>query len=174
MFFSVAESAFCPTKTVEFEGRKFEVTVQIITDMDNEEQLSNCDGLALVFSISDKSSFTYLNSLFKQLREKFGNSPQNGVHEQNGEIEIIEQTQQSLSIPVILIGNKIDDAKLERQVESDDAKSLSTKLSCIDFFETAALCNADVPKAFNCLLSEIARRKPAPEIGSTNSCCVII
>lgn len=170
-----AASAYCPTKTFEFEKKKFDVKVQICEVTENEEQLDNCDGLALVFSVTDKSSFTYVNTLFKQLREKFGKSSQNGAGETNGEV-IGEQAESGLSIPVILIGNKVDDAKLERQVESDDAKSLCKELSCLNFFETAALCNADVPKAFNCLLSEVARRRmeSEPEVTPSKSCCVIM
>ena len=173
--FPGSATAFCPTKVVEVEDKKFEVQVQICTNMDNEEQLDNCDGLALVFSITEKSSFTYLNTLSKQLREKFPSSPQNGVHEQSAEV-IGDKSNSGLSIPVVLIGNKIDDAKLSRAVELDDAKALSQDLSCVGFFETAAICNADVPKAFGCLVTEVAARKQtnAPEVKPTKACCVII
>jgi len=170
-YFTGSASAYCPTKVVDVEGKKFEVKVQICSNTDNEEQLENCDGLAVVFSITDKSSFSYINTLFKQLREKFTSNQQNG----NGEI-IPDKSNSGLSIPVVLIGNKVDEAKLSRAVELDDAKSLAQELSCVGVFETAAICNADVPKAFGCLVKEVAAQKKesTPEVQPTKACCVII
>ena len=136
-----------------------------------------------MFSVTEKSTFTHVNALFKKLHEKFNDKPQNGVHKQDPDqtstdkpSEVIEDANASLSVPVILVGNKVDDAKLSRQVETEEAKSLSEKLACCGFFETSAICNADVPKAFNTLLEEIVKRKgdDIPIEKSTNACCVII
>ena len=151
---------------------------------DELEQIKDCDGVVLVFSVTDKSSFTWATTAIEKLEEKFKGRPkENGLPDQNGDGGAQETNKKNEQdgdnrnvIPVILVGNKVDDAKLSREVEEDSAKSLSEKFSCAGFFETAALCNADVPKAFNCLLSEIGENMKDPEepIKPSNACCIIV
>ena len=147
----------------------------------------------LIYSVTDKASFDYVSTAYKVLSGKLSNASnlRNGIHAPNGKDksqkpdskpeETIETPTAKpsgncrVNVPVILVGNKVDDAKLARDVEFETAKSLSEELLCIGTFETAAECNADVPKAFSCLLNEIANRKPdSGKIKQTNACCVII
>jgi len=49
------------------------------------------------------------------------------------------------SIPMIIVGNKID---LERQVERSEAEDLSQRLNCCDYLETSAKTGENVEEAF--------------------------
>nr|CAB3265350.1 ras-related protein Rab-10-like [Phallusia mammillata] len=190
---------------MEIQGIKYEVKVSVCKDIgqtENQDVKGN-DGAVLVYSVVDKKSLTYLKTVaFQKLHDSLGASDKTAAKDTNGTDVNQSPQQQSagadgsgkeiaetptgqpdevgLSVPVILVGNKVDDAKLSRAVESEDGEALSKELCCVGFYETAATCNANVPKAFERLLNEIVTQRLSVEdstdkpVKPTNACCVVM
>lgn len=188
---------------MQIQGTKYEVNVSVCKDIAAADvvTLKQYDGAVLVYSVVDKKSLTYLKTIaFQKLHEGL-NAPDKSASDKEAAGTDANQLNQQvgaegngqdiaetptgqpddvgLSVPVILIGNKVDDAKLARAIETEDAEALSKELRCTGFFETAATCNAKVPEAFQALLEEIVTRKLNAEedadkpVKPTNACCIL-
>lgn len=186
------------SKIEVIEDKKVEVTASFCSDLESpgESDFVGCNGVLILYNLSNKESFSYVKSkVFPILHQKFGKStkkPQgasktadetaqgkpeaeNAAESPNGQPEDI-----ALEIPLILVGNKADEAKLSRAVQTEEGENLSRELSCIGFFETSATCNENISKSVNCLVAEMLKRSlPANREGETdkvkpsNACCVI-
>lgn len=156
-----------------------------------------------MYSLSDKSTFSCIrSSTFPTLHKKFGKnrgssnttdkpSHSEGVKQDNGQHQITDDVTESpngapgdvgLEFPVILVGNKVDEANLSRAVSTEEGEKLREELCCAGFFETSATCNENIVKAFNLLIQEIIKLNEklenTPQKKSTGkslkACCVIV
>jgi len=188
---------------MKLENVTYDVRVLIYADLENSSEApTDCDGIVIVYSVTDKDSFTFAKTqAFKKLHERLGavdRGQKNGTGDADGaavddsekaqkvdtkSVEVAETpTRQpegvGLRVPLLLVGNKVDEAQLARQVKTEEAEALSEELGCVGFYETAAICNANVPKAFQCVLDEIVKTKQTEhkpkDSSSRPSCCVII
>ncbi len=74
---------------------------------------SIADGFLLIYSVTDRSSFEYINEL----------------------VNVIAQTRQDNRFPIVVNGNKCD-LEASRQVSTEEGKELATRLGYVSFFET--------------------------------------
>uniref|UniRef100_H2XUB9 Small monomeric GTPase n=1 Tax=Ciona intestinalis TaxID=7719 RepID=H2XUB9_CIOIN len=181
-------------KTVQINNTKVELEV-IIHDVEGKEEIGKCDGVILVYSIIDAASLTFVKSIaFQKLHVALGsrsNADPGNDKTEDGETTKLRQAdegstkgvemptlhpeQVSLSVPVVLVGTKEDEAKLSRQVDLSDAETLSQELSCVGFFETAAPCNSNVAKAFECVAEDIVNKRANTVTPETKSgCCIVL
>lgn len=111
-------------------------------DLPSTDLLSWTDGLVMVYSITDRASFTYLKQVFNHI--------QNFRSAQGKEKEV----------PIVIIGNKGDMVHL-RQVSSEEGEILAKDYEC-NFCEVAAADQVnEVAEAFYDLCREVStvRRK---------------
>lgn len=66
-------------------------------------------------------------------------------------------------IPIVIVGNKRDRPQ-DREVSTDEAKYLASKLGC-DFYETSAKTNTNVEVAFKSLVRSIKDVKRGRGVG---------
>ncbi|XP_076818023.1 uncharacterized protein LOC143463438 [Clavelina lepadiformis] len=176
-----------PSKIVQLDTGKYDVKVLVFRDLD-DERLKDCQGVMVVYSVVDKASFqllktTALQKLFENLGSKAeapaeNNDPEGARNDGQNPVETPTRSPATagLSIPVVLVGNKVDEAEMSREIEQDIGNALSRDLSCVGFFETAATCNAEVPKAFRCLLEEMTKNlgvEKKKKKSSKKNCCII-
>lgn len=111
-----------------------------ISDLPTADIMSWADGLVLVYSITDRASFTYLKQVWKHIQDLKGPSGK--------------------EIPMVILGNKGDMVHL-RQVSSEEGDILAKDFDC-SFSEVAAADQvAEVAEAFFevCRGVNSARRK---------------
>lgn len=87
-------------------------------DLPSTELLGWADGLVLVYSITDRASFTYIKQVFNHIQE---------VRNSQGK---------DREVPMVILGNKGDMVHL-RQVSSEEGEILSKDYDC-NFCEVAA------------------------------------
>jgi len=112
------------------------------SDLPSADLLTWADGLVLVYSITDRASFTYLKQVFNHIQEV------RGSHSKDKDM------------PMVILGNKGDMVHL-RQVSSEEGEILSKDYDC-NFFEVAAADQVtEVADAFHELFREVnaTRRK---------------
>lgn len=111
-------------------------------DLPSFDVLGWADGLVLVYSITDRASFTYLKQILNHIQDIRG--PQGKEKE----------------VPIVILGNKGDMVHL-RQVSSEEGEILSKDYDC-NFCEVAAADQVnEVAEAFHELCREVSavRRK---------------
>jgi len=111
-------------------------------DLPSADLLSWADGLVVVYSITDRASFTYLKQMFNHIQE---------VRCSQGKEK---------EVPMVILGNKGDMVHL-RQVSSEEGEILSKDYDC-NFSEVAAADQVtEVADAFHELCREViqVRRK---------------
>ncbi|XP_023345273.1 ras-related and estrogen-regulated growth inhibitor [Eurytemora carolleeae] len=112
-------------------------------DLPAAELVSWADGLVLVYSITDRSSFTYLKQVF------------NHIQDVRGVAQVKEK-----DVPMLILGNKGDMVHL-RQVSSEEGEILAKDFDC-NFLEVAAADQVnEIAESFYELCREISavRRK---------------
>lgn len=154
------------SKVENLEKKKYEVAARVCGNVEDLEDTSSCNGIIMVYNISDESSIQYIKStLFPGLKNKFDTKKESSSESpDNAESNKEETVQNSLSVPIVLAGNKADEAKLSRAVSAEDGENLSRELGCSGFFETSATCNENISKVFGCLLKEMAQQAASTEV----------
>ncbi|KAI7903277.1 ras-related protein RGP2 [Cokeromyces recurvatus] len=102
-------------------------------------------GALLVYDITRKSSFDHVHQWLKELRE----------HTED-------------TIPLVLIGNKIDLADTSRVVSTEVAKRYATEANML-FFETSARTAVNVNKAFEVMFDHVYKELAKNKILKKNS-----
>ncbi|KPP71237.1 GTP-binding protein Di-Ras2-like [Scleropages formosus] len=103
--------------------------------------ISKGHAFILVYSISSRQSLEELKPIFEQICQI------------KGDVE---------SIPIMLVGNKCDEAQ-NREVETSDGEAMSKKWKCA-FMETSAKTNYNVKELFQELLNLEKRRTVSLQI----------
>ncbi|KAL0205498.1 hypothetical protein P9112_000805 [Eukaryota sp. TZLM1-RC] len=140
---SVVLDKYRPSMTNMVEGRiKYNNVIYTLKLLDTagmdsftpipDEVDATFDAFIFVFSLSDEASFRNVQQHHRSLHDHFDNID---------------------NISCILVGNK-SDKKAERQVDYDDAVSLSNQWKC-KYVECCAHHEADVLKLFSTVLSVI-------------------
>jgi small GTP-binding protein len=93
-------------------------------------------GAIIVYDISDRNSFENVKTWAKNLEEYGGDQ-----------------------LYIVLVGNKNDLSKTERQVTTEEGKILAKSLG-IDFIETTAKTGENIQEMFNMLLSNCTVNVP--------------
>ncbi|XP_061194711.1 uncharacterized protein LOC133202850 [Saccostrea echinata] len=131
-----------PTVAVDFVTKPFEVDGALIQMMIwdsagqkrfmsmTRQQYKEVKGIAVVFDISDRSTFTHLSFWLESINNCVSNFVCNYE-----------------SVPIILIGNKAD-LKERRMVSISEAKKFANKEMAFDYFETSAKTGTNVFAAF--------------------------
>ncbi|XP_053377820.1 circularly permutated Ras protein 1-like isoform X2 [Mercenaria mercenaria] len=94
----------------------------------------NC--FVIIYSVTDKNSFTEAESLFEFLKR-------------------VKDVKQGEKLPTVLAGNKTD-LSADRQVTADEGNTLATKLG-VPFVETSAKTGENVQKLFETLIRHTPR-----------------
>ncbi|XP_048735143.1 uncharacterized protein LOC125650700 isoform X2 [Ostrea edulis] len=131
-----------PTDTVDFVTKPFEVDGALVQMMIwdtagqrrfmsmTRQQYKEVKGIAVVFDISDRATFTHLSFWLESINNCVSNFVCNYE-----------------SVPIILIGNKAD-LKERRMVSISEAKKFANKEMAFDYFETSAKTGTNVFAAF--------------------------
>jgi len=148
---STFESVF--TKKTLIKGRERKMNILDVSSL-YELQCSmesnwfkDCDGFALVYSVSDRSSFEVLGELRSLLVIVNGNKMP----------------------PVLVIGNKVDE---ERRVTTEEGMGFSKEFG-YDFFETSVKKNLNVVEAFDRLVKKTYSYKFNETSSEMNCRCVM-
>ncbi|KAI8349634.1 GTP-binding protein [Choanephora cucurbitarum] len=102
-------------------------------------------GALLVYDVTRKSSFEHVNQWLKELRE----------HTED-------------TIPLVLIGNKLDLANTNRAVSTDLAKQFATDANML-FFETSAYDATNVTMAFETMFDHVYQELSKSKLLKKNS-----
>ncbi|XP_053394854.1 circularly permutated Ras protein 1-like isoform X4 [Mercenaria mercenaria] len=94
----------------------------------------NC--FVIIYSVTDKNSFTEAESLFEFLKR-------------------VKDVKEGEKLPTVLVGNKTD-LSADRQVTTDEGNALATKLG-VPFVETSAKTGENVQKLFETLIRHTPR-----------------
>ena len=97
-----------------------------------EKYLRSSDGFLLVYSVDSRDSFDACVELHRQ----------------------ITQIRNSLEFPCILVANKCDLAKKDKQVLESEGRQLARRIGC-SFFECSAMYHVNVQEAFYGLVREV-------------------
>lgn len=131
-----------PTVAVDFVTKPFEVDGALIQMMIwdtagqrrfmsmTRQQYKAVKGIAVVFDIADRSTFTHLSFWLESINNCVSNFACNYE-----------------SVPIILIGNKSDLAE-RRAVSVSEARKFANKEMAFDYFETSAKTGTNVFAAF--------------------------
>lgn len=158
------------SKKLVIDKKTLEVTVAILGELkSDDENLKKSHGIVLLYNISDKTSMEYIHNEVVPFLREFSSSTTS--EPSPGESAPL------CDRPVILLGNKADEAKLSRAVNEEDGTKLSEELKCGGFFETSATCNENVKKSFECLatsiLEKMARDNPPQENKKRSKCNIL-
>ncbi|PAA82688.1 hypothetical protein BOX15_Mlig022403g1 [Macrostomum lignano] len=140
------------SKEVTFRGQRY---VLEITDTAGQEsgspassaQTLNVDGWVLVFSTANRKSFEYLRTVRNCLLESTGHR----------------------TLPMVLVGNKVDLAANDRTVGSDEVTRLAQEWQCPAVL-TSAKTNQNVQEVFDKCLYEV--EKLNGNIKQERNCCI--
>ena len=115
-----------PLKIIDTSGleRFFSISIKYV---------KSCLGILLVYSITDKHSFNYIEKYMKEYNKKKINE----------------------NVPLILIGNKCD-LENERIISFEEGQNLALKYN-MKFYETSALDNININDCFQGLIDEITQ-----------------
>ncbi|KAL7314437.1 hypothetical protein PS15m_006008 [Mucor circinelloides] len=102
-------------------------------------------GALLVYDVTRKSSFDHINQWLKELQEHTDES-----------------------IPLVLIGNKLDLATSKRAVTTEDAERFATEANML-FFETSALDATNVNSAFETMFNHVYKELAKNKLLKKNS-----
>ncbi|XP_076034348.1 GTP-binding protein Rit2-like [Oratosquilla oratoria] len=102
------------------------------------DQYMRCgEGFLICYSITDRTSF----------------------EEVAGYRRLIAKVRASESIPIVLVGNKVDlDDPQHRQVSTEEGRALAQEMGC-PFYETSAALRRFVDDSFHTLVREIRKQK---------------
>lgn len=166
------------TKVLVINGKKVEISVSCHRDLQNSEtDISSCNGAILLYNISQKSSFEYVTKEAVPFLQNVQNggettTPTSDQENDGGQ----NATGTSIKMPLVLVGNKADEAKLSRNVKVEEGENLSGELGCVGFFETSATCNENVAKAFESLaqkmLEEFEKTAPMKQKKPKSKCII--
>lgn len=136
-----------PTELADCEIINFDITNESLTqkmiitiwDLPSDEtwnvliesSIQNIEGIFLIFDVTNTESFTYIKKM----------------------LTVIKQFHEIGTIPIVLIGNKID-LKDERIVDNEDAIELA-HLNRMKYFETSAKTTQGVEEAFLSLIHSV-------------------
>lgn len=102
------------------EGSESEEDTSSYTTSEGERRLRWADGLVVVYSICDQSSFEAARDIIRYVRQTEATE----VCRQGSNIDFAANR-----IPILLVGNKLD-LEHRRQVKQSDGRSLSTAYAC--------------------------------------------
>lgn len=153
------------------DKKTLELTIAILGELKSDDEiLKNSRGIVLLYNISDKASMEYIRNEVVPFLREFSSSTAT-------EPSAAESASPLVDRPVILLGNKADEAKLSRAVSEEDGRKLSDELKCCGFFETSATCNENVRKSFECLavamLEKLASENPSDEKKKRAKCNIL-
>ena len=109
--------------------------------------LRNAEGIMLVFDITNSDSFNDLKDWLESIKTHFG--------------------EKNISIPIIIVGNKID-LEDKRDVEKDDANKFAQENN-YKYFETSAKTGEGVDNAVRELVRQILASKDKEDPGEKNN-----
>ena len=109
--------------------------------------LRNAEGIMLVFDITNSDSFNGLKDWLESIKTHFG--------------------EKNISIPIIIVGNKID-LEDKRDVEKDDANKFAQENN-YKYFETSAKTGEGVDNAVRELVRQILANKDSEDSGEKNN-----
>ena len=109
--------------------------------------LRNAEGIMLVFDITNSDSFNGLKDWLESIKTHFG--------------------EKNISIPIIIVGNKID-LEDKRDVEKDDANKFAQENN-FKYFETSAKTGEGVDNAVRELVRQILANKDSEDSGEKNN-----
>ena len=109
--------------------------------------LRNAEGIMLVFDITNSDSFNDLKDWLESIKTHFG--------------------EKNISIPIIIVGNKID-LEDKRDVEKDDANKFAQENN-YKYFETSAKTGEGVDNAVRELVRQILANKDSEDSGEKNN-----
>ena len=109
--------------------------------------LRNAEGIMLVFDITNSDSFNALKDWLESIKTHFG--------------------EKNISIPIIIVGNKID-LEDKRDVEKDDANKFAQENN-YKYFETSAKTGEGVDNAVRELVRQILANKDSEDSGEKNN-----
>ena len=109
--------------------------------------LRNAEGTMLVFDITNSDSFNALKDWLESIKTHFG--------------------EKNISIPIIIVGNKID-LEDKRDVEKDDANKFAQENN-YKYFETSAKTGEGVDNAVRELVRQILANKDSEDSGEKNN-----
>lgn len=105
-----------------------------------------CHAILIAYSINDRASYELVSS-----DESFVNKTVlNGLQRDDG----------SYSIPVVLVGNKVDAEYAGRAVTKEEAEQLCEKKAFEAFFEVSTKCSVNVTAAFTAAINSALKFKP--------------
>ena len=109
--------------------------------------LRNAEGIMLVFDVTNSDSFNGLKDWLESIKTHFG--------------------EKNISIPIIIVGNKID-LEDKRDVEKDDANKFAQENN-YKYFETSAKTGEGVDNAVRELVRQILANKDSEDSGEKNN-----
>ncbi|KAK7597855.1 hypothetical protein V9T40_010080 [Parthenolecanium corni] len=124
-------------KTVVINDTSFDVEIiDLSADTDRsqvpQEPIQWSDAIILVYSITDRDSFNYANTMLDNL----------------------QQYREVTPIPVVLVGNKAD-LKVRREVYTNEGKATADKFGCIFFETSVSESSNDVHEVFWAIFNEL-------------------
>nr|AVV26991.1 Rheb [Malawimonas californiana] len=142
-------------KTVHVRGQDYDLE---ILDTAGQYETSNLDpvyglgvdGYIFVFSINSHASFNTIKTINEKVLNLWGTS----------------------TVPVVLVGNKVDLDQQFRQVSPEEAREQSMKWGC-PFVECSATKNLNVEVIFDKLIEQIEKSSSAGAIPSKESCVLL-
>ena len=121
----------------------FSLSFQDIESQTRQEQIQKADGVILVFSVTDRSSFNHLNKLKKC---------------------IIRSAKKDMDkLPAILLGNKADLCHL-RTITVSEGAQLAKELGCQYYEVSASDGSVEIVDAFHDLYREIYRAEKRAKV----------
>lgn len=137
-----------------FLGKRYALK---ITDTAGQQEYSlfprscviDVDGYILVYAINDRKSFEILQTIYDKILDNVGDT-----------------------VPIIVVGNKMDLQHTGRMVRQDEGQRLAESWRAV-FLETSAKDNTDVQKIFEHLLRQIEISKGNLKPTSRGNNCVV-
>ncbi|XKL68191.1 hypothetical protein PGB90_003682 [Kerria lacca] len=125
-------------KTVIINDASFDVEIiDVSADIKDrskvpQEPIQWSDAIILVYSITDRDSFNYANTM----------------------LENLQQYREVTPIPVVLVGNKAD-LKVRREVYPNEGKATAEKYGCTFFETSVSESSNDVHEVFWAIFNEL-------------------
>jgi Ras family protein len=152
-YYPTIENQF--SKSVTYKG--VEYTTEIIDTAGQDEfsimsqkHLIGIHGYMLVYSVSSRSSFDTISVIRDKILNATGSD----------------------SLPMVLVGNKVDLPNTTRQVPTEEGQQLAASLK-MPFVETSAKNNRNVDRAFELLIAEIEKVNPSGVEADGGKCVVM-
>ncbi|KAI9662003.1 MAG: GTP-binding protein [Alyxoria varia] len=152
-YYPTVENTF--SKTIKYKGQEFSTEIVDTAGQDeysilNSKHFIGIHGYMILYSVGSRVSFDMVKVIRHKILSHLG----------------------AEWVPLVVVGNKADLPKEQRQVAYAEGQAMATEFKCA-WVETSARKNDNVAKAFETMVGEVEKQNNPSEPTGGNKCVIM-